>query len=163
MYRFAARPAQSPTPLDLPCRLSDPRSNQRPLYNHTTPEPLEDQCWWRADKWAERFGKSTREQIGALPPPYGRQLAPTRLNSARIPASSPLLGCKTRLSFVVPSEPLHRSTQAFCRSSKCCSGVLLGRQGRYPAPLADKSCAHHDYHLLARGPDSVFGYLTVCD
>lgn len=67
-----------------------------------------------------RVGSALRQEYtraNRCPPSALR--APIRLNSARIPASSPLLACKTRLSFVVPSQPLHRSTQAFCRSSKC--------------------------------------------
>ncbi|KAM0706338.1 hypothetical protein Q7P35_005664 [Cladosporium inversicolor] len=92
--------------------------NQRPLYNHTTPEPLKDQCWW---EWAKRFGKSTREQIGALPPPYRRQLGSIVREFQR------LLRCSAAKRVFEPSEePLHRSTQAFCRSSKCCSEAVLG-------------------------------------
>ena len=117
MYRFAARPAQSPTPLDLSCRLSDPRSNQRPLYNHTTPEPLEDQCWWRADKWAERFGKSTREQIGALPSPYGRRLGSIVREFQR------LLRCSAAKRVFPSSCPLSLSTEAHRPSADLPSAV----------------------------------------
>lgn len=114
--------------MDLPCRVavSDPHSNQRPLYNHTAPEPLEDQCWW---EWAKRFGKSTREQIGTLPPPYRRQLgsivrefqrllrcsaAKTRLCALRGPASPPKHTGLLQIFQVLFRRP------AWLTSSTCC-------------------------------------------
>lgn len=113
------------TPLDLPCRVvvSDTRSNQRPLYKHTAPEPLEDQCWWESESGQSASAKYTRANRR---PPSALQ-APTRLNSARYSSVfSAALPARVQNASLCPHEPLHRSTQAFCRSSKCCSGAVLG-------------------------------------
>ena len=86
-----------------------------------------------------RVGSALRQEYtraNRCPPSALR--APIRLNSARIPASSPLLACKTRLSFVVPSQPLHRSTQAFCRSSKCSFGLRAWLTRSTPCPLTGR-------------------------
>lgn len=121
MYRFAARPAQSPTPLDLPCRLSDPRSNQRPLYNHTTPEPLEDQCWWREQTSGQ--SASARAHASKSVP----SLRPTGANSRQLGSIvrefQRLLRCSAAKRVFPSSCPLSLSTEAHRPSADLPSAV----------------------------------------
>lgn len=156
MYRFAAGPTQSRRWIFHADCLTRVATNG-PYTTSTTPEPLEDQCW-RVQTSGQRFGKSTREQIGALPPPYGRQLG-----SIIVREFQRLLRCSPAKRVFPSSCPHSLSTEAHRPSADLPSAV--------PAPcladkldtltLADESCAHHDYHLLVRGSDCLFGWLSL--
>jgi hypothetical protein len=84
------------TPSGVCCRLSYPHSNER--TQHSTPEPHGDQCWSKRVQDRQRMCMRTNRRASSV------LRAPTRLNSARIPASSPF-GCERRpLVFTLSTE-----------------------------------------------------------
>lgn len=134
MYRFAAGPTQSRRWIFHADCLTRVATNG-PYTTSTTPEPLEDQCW-RVQTSGQRFGKSTREQIGALPPPYGRQLG-----SIIVREFQRLLRCSPAKRVFPSSCPHSLSTEAHrpsadLPSASFCLRAWLTRST--PCPLAGR-------------------------